>query len=188
MQARGFALALPLTKALLALAIGIACGLLTLTWTDDPLAPVSIPLAMALAWAAMIDIDRYRLPDLLTYPMIAGGLLYWVMVDAQQAPIHLVGAAAGYLSLVLVAALYRALRKKEGLGLGDAKLLAAAGAWLGWQALPFVVLLGSTAALGWAGIWAIVRGRGVLARPLPFGPFIAIAFWALWVMRPWPLA
>ena len=180
-------LALSPIKAVIAIAIGAAAGAFVFTRTDEAATWASAALAMALAWSAMIDSDRYRLPDLLTLPMIAGALLYWAIVDPSQAPHHLIGAAAGYLSLVLVAELYRLLRKRDGLGRGDAKLMAAAGAWLGWKVLPFVVLGGSMGALLFIAALAMVQGRAALSRPIPFGPFIAGAFWILWVARPWPL-
>ncbi len=188
--ARGvlFTLALSPTKAVIAIAIGAVAGAFVLARVDDAAPWASAALALALAWSAMIDIDRFRLPDLLTLPMIAGGLLYWTLVGPSQAPHHLIGAAAGYLSLVLVAELYRLVRKRDGLGRGDAKLMAAAGAWLGWKVLPFVVLAGSIGALLLIATLAMIRGRAALSRPIPFGPFIAGAFWILWVARPWPLA
>lgn len=182
------ALALSPAKAVAAIAIGAAAGMFTLTRPDDPAPWVGAALAMALAWCAMIDIDRYRLPDLLTLPMIAGGLLYCWVMDPPQFPHHLIGAAAGYLSLVAVSEAYRVLRKRDGLGRGDAKLLAAAGAWLGWKALPFVVLAGSVGALIFVVFLALARGRTAMIRPLPFGPFLAAAFIALWIWQPIPLA
>lgn len=182
------ALALSPAKAVAAIVIGAVAGMLTLTRADDAAPWVGVVLAMALAWCAMIDIDRYRLPDLLTLPMIACGLLYCWVLDAPQLSHHLIGAAAGYLSLVAVSEAYRFLRKRDGLGRGDAKLLAAAGAWLGWKALPFVVLAGSVGALIIVVFLALARGRTALARPLPFGPFLAAAFIALWIWQPLPLA
>lgn len=180
-------LSLSPAKAVAASLIGAAAGAATLARGEDGAAWVGIILSMALAWAAMIDVDRYRLPDLLTLPMIAGGLLYWAAHDAAQFPHHLIGAAAGYLALVVVAEIYRFMRKRDGLGRGDAKLLAAAGAWLGWKMLPFVVLGGSVGALLVIAILAITHGRTMAERPIPFGPFLAGAFLALWIARPWPV-
>lgn len=181
-------LALSPPKAVIAIVVGVVAGALVFTRVGESLPWASAALALALAWSAAIDIDRFRLPDLLTLPMIAGGLLYWAMADPSQAPHHLIGAAAGYLSLVLVAELYRFVRNRDGLGRGDAKLMASAGAWLGWKALPFVVLGGSIGALFFIAALATLRGRAALSRAIPFGPFIAGAFWILWIARPWPLA
>lgn len=181
-------LGLPPAKAIVAVLVGAAAGALVLIFpnTGSP-AWVGVALAMALSWAAMIDLDRFRLPDLLTLPLIAGGLIQTAAIDATRLPDHLIGAAGGYLALVLVAEVYRTLRKRDGLGRGDAKLLAAAGAWLGWKALPFLVLASAVGALFLVVVLAASRGRTVLSRPLPFGPFLATAFLALWIVRPWPL-
>jgi leader peptidase (prepilin peptidase)/N-methyltransferase len=94
---------------------------------------------------------------------------------------HALGAAAGYLVFRAVAMAYRAWRGRDGLGGGDAKLLAAAGAWLGWQALPAVVLEASLAGIA-AALVARVLGRRIVATTvLPFGPFIAAAIWLVWL-------
>ena len=126
----------------------------------------------------MIDIDRYRLPDLLTLPMIAGGLGYAAMMRGDRLLDHAIGAVAGYLSLVIVAEVYRRLRGIDGLGRGDAKLLAAAGAWLGWAALPSVIFLAAGAGLVFA-IGRILARRQSVTEAIAFGPFIAAGFWAL---------
>jgi leader peptidase (prepilin peptidase) / N-methyltransferase len=139
----------------------------------------------ALAWALLalgwIDIGHMRLPDVLTLPLLGGGLLATALLVPEALPAHAGGAAAGYAAFRGVALLYRALRGREGLGRGDAKLLAASGAWLGWQALPDVVLI---AALG--GLLAAaalrLRGRAVGGTTaLPFGPFLALGTWAAWL-------
>jgi leader peptidase (prepilin peptidase)/N-methyltransferase len=92
-----------------------------------------------------------------------------------------IGAAAGFSILALLREGYRQLRGHDGLGLGDAKLLGAVGAWLGWHALSSVVLL---AALGGLGIAVIVRLSGRSITPdqkLPFGPFLAAGAWVVWL-------
>jgi len=135
---------------------------------------LSIGLAAILAFAALADVREMILPDRLTLPLIPLG---WVMAvwEAPEWPDRLIGSAAGFAAFTGIAVLYRRLRGRDGLGLGDAKLLAAAGAWVGWQALPSVVLLSSAGALCWA--LATRRDPG---RPLPFGPFLAAAFWLVW--------
>jgi leader peptidase (prepilin peptidase)/N-methyltransferase len=133
---------------------------------------------LALAW---IDVRSWQLPDVLTLPLVILGLVVGVAFDPEQLTDRALGAALGYLSLWAIAALYRALRGREGLGLGDAKLLAASGAWLGAMALPQVILLAAISALGTA---ACLRLAGFgLGRhsPLPFGPFLALATWVLWL-------
>jgi leader peptidase (prepilin peptidase)/N-methyltransferase len=72
---------------------------------------------------------------------------------------------------------YARLRGREGLGLGDAKLLAVAGAWLGWRALPVVVVIACGAGLGWAAVRLLMRGRTGLAEPIAFGAPLSVAIW-----------
>ena len=170
-------LALSRVKAMLAVLLALALLLSAVLMTQ--LHPVAAALlAGALAWAVMIDIDRYRLPDLLTLPMIAGGLGYAAMMRGDRLLDHAIGAVAGYLSLVIVAEVYRRLRGIDGLGRGDAKLLAAAGAWLGWAALPSVIFLAASAGLVFA-IGRILARRQSATEAIAFGPFIAAGFWAL---------
>ncbi|MEZ6031015.1 MAG: A24 family peptidase [Hyphomonadaceae bacterium] len=172
MQAESLAttLALSRPKAVLAVVLGLSLAVSGLLWST--LHPAAcVPLAFALAWAVMIDIDRYRLPDLLTLPMIAGGLLYVAFTQQGRLVDHVIGAAAGYFSLVLVASAYRRLRGREGLGRGDAKLMAAAGAWLGWSPLPAVLLFASVTGLAIA--VALMLGRRLAAGgPAPSSPLL----------------
>lgn len=170
-------LTLSRVKAMLAVMLALALLLSAVLLTT--LHPVAAALlAGALAWAVMIDIDRYRLPDLLTLPMIAGGLAYAALMRGDRLLDFAIGAAAGYLSLVIVAEVYRRLRGIDGLGRGDAKLLAAAGAWLGWAALPSVIFLAASAGLVFA-IGRILARRQSATEAIAFGPFIAAGFWAL---------
>ena len=133
---------------------------------------------LALAW---IDLRSWLLPDLLTLPLIVAGLVVAAPGDPEKLVDRALGAALGYLVLEAIAAAYRFLRKAEGLGGGDAKLLAAAGAWVGATALPQVILEAALCALAVAGMLRL-RGVRLTARsPLPFGPFIAIASWGIWL-------
>jgi leader peptidase (prepilin peptidase) / N-methyltransferase len=117
-------------------------------------------------------------------PLLLVGLGVVVMTEPAQAFWHALGAAAGYLSLQGLALAYRALRGRDGLGAGDAKLLGAAGAWLGVAALPSLVFLAALTALVWAGV-VMLFGRTMTATTaLPFGPFLALAFWLLWLYGP----
>jgi len=88
------------------------------------------------------------------------------------------------LSLAAIAALYRRLRGREGLGGGDAKLLAASGAWLGAAALPQVILLAAVSALAAAACLRLTGIRLGIHSALPFGPFLALATWILWLFGP----
>ena len=141
--------------------------------------------ALAMTWtlvaAALIDVDHYLLPDSLTLPLLWIGLLLAAAAPAGSEPfadLHsaVFGAAAGYLSLWSVAQLFRAVTGKDGMGYGDFKLLAALGAWLGWQMLPLIITLSAAvgAILGIAAIAVLRRSR---QQPLPFGPYLAVAGW-----------
>ena len=126
---------------------------------------------------AMIDWQRMRLPDLLTLPLLAAGLVASALEMPEELLSSIIGAVAGYAVLRLIDWGYRGVRGREGLGQGDAKLLAAGGAWLGWEALPWVVLLAAVLGLALA---LFQRARGVaLTREtaLPFGPALALAIW-----------
>jgi leader peptidase (prepilin peptidase)/N-methyltransferase len=129
---------------------------------------------LALAW---IDLLHMRLPDALTLPLLALGLLVEAATASEQIAAHVLGAIAGYLTFKGIAIGYRAVRGRDGLGGGDAKLLAVAGAWVGWSELPDVVLL--AALLGIAGaIVSRARGHAMNSMTaLPFGPCLAIALW-----------
>jgi leader peptidase (prepilin peptidase)/N-methyltransferase len=134
--------------------------------------------ACALLWSllalTMIDFDTQLLPDGITLPLLWGGLI--VNLWSTFAPLGdaVIGAVAGYLSLWSIYWLFKLIRGKEGMGYGDFKLLAALGAWLGWQLLPVIVLLSSVvgAVIGIALI--VFKGRDH-SIPLAFGPYLAIA-------------
>jgi leader peptidase (prepilin peptidase) / N-methyltransferase len=133
---------------------------------------------LALGW---IDLRSWLLPDVLTLPLIIVGLAVTVALDPDQLTQHAVGAALGFLGLAAIAALYRALRGREGLGGGDAKLLASSGAWLGTAALPPVILLAALSALAAAGCLRLAGIRLGRYSALPFGPFLAFSTWAFWL-------
>ena len=135
---------------------------------------ISVCLGLSLAVAAIIDWRQMILPDWITLPLIPLG---WAMsmLQAPDLTDRLIGAVVGFALFAGIAELYRRLRGRDGLGMGDAKLLAAAGAWVGWQDLPSVVLLGAVTALAWA-----LAARRDPERPLPFGPFLTAAFWLVW--------
>ena len=136
---------------------------------------------LTLGW---IDLRSWLLPDALTLPLVVAGLAVAVIRDADFLFDHALGAALGYLILVAVATLYRLLRGREGLGQGDAKLLAASGAWLGASLLPQVIAVAALSALGVAGCLRLAGMPLGAQSALPFGPFLAIATWVLWLHGP----
>lgn len=131
---------------------------------------------------ATLDVEHHWLPDRLTIPLAAAGLAVGAAGLSPPLVDRLIGAVAGFGALWLIATAYRLLRGRIGLGGGDPKLFGAIGAWLGWQMLPFVLLL---AAL--AGLTAIVamrlRGATVTATTrLPFGALLAVAAFPVWLV------
>jgi leader peptidase (prepilin peptidase)/N-methyltransferase len=132
--------------------------------------------ALLLVWAlialAFIDLDTTLLPDSLTLPLLWLGLLFNLGGHFASLPDAVIGAIAGYGVLWSVYWLFKLVTGKEGMGYGDFKLLAAIGAWLGWQLLPVTLLLSSVvgAAVGIAMIVLVKHDRRV---PIPFGPYLA---------------
>ncbi|UWR29091.1 A24 family peptidase [Sulfitobacter sp. W002] len=135
-------------------------------------------LAVFLGLLVRIDLREKRLPDRYTLPLIVLGLSLNAYARGTLPVGEIWGAIVGYVTFWGLGSLFFRLRGQEGLGLGDAKLLAAAGAWLGISAMPMVVLLAALGALGFAAITQ--RGR---TDQLAFGPWLAAAFFALWVLR-----
>ncbi len=140
-------------------------------------------LACMLVWASAVDLDRFVLPDILTLGLVVAGVGLAVIDGLDVARPRIFGAIAGYAALATLAWSYRRVRRRHGLGLGDAKLLAASGAWLGWAALPAVVLIASLAGLLSIGVIILVRGRHKIDAPIPFGPFIAAGTWIVWLAQ-----
>ncbi len=147
------------------------------TW----LLPTTFLLGWSLLILSVVDALAFRLPDILTLPLIAAGLTVSFFLPGPDPAGHVIGAAAGFGTLYAIILLYRRVRRRDGLGLGDAKLGAVAGAWLGWQALPFVVLLACAAGLIWYGFGLIRRGKTVLTEQIPFGVPLCAAIWLVWL-------
>jgi len=121
-----------------------------------------------------IDIDKMLLPDIVTIPLLWAGLyanLFNVFATPRNA---VVGAIAGYAIFWSIAWLFKRLRGIEGIGQGDFKLLAMLGAWLGWQLLPFIILVSSFVGAIW-GVVNMVVNKSDHQEPIPFGPFLALA-------------
>ncbi len=137
---------------------------------------------LALAW---IDVREGRLPDALTLPLIAAGLaMAAIRGEPGEALNAALGAGIGYGGFVAVELGFRRLRGRDGLGRGDAKLASAGGAWIGASALPFMLLVASSAALAAVGVQHMRSGagaQGLMTRRLPFGPWLALGVWVGWV-------
>jgi leader peptidase (prepilin peptidase) / N-methyltransferase len=134
---------------------------------------------LALGW---IDARHWLLPDLLTLPLVIVGLAAALAFEPGGLTDRAFGAAVGYLALRFLADLYRKLRGRDGLGEGDAKLLAAAGAWVGASGLPQVILIAALAGLVAAAGLRLAGIRLTAASALPFGPFLAFATWLVWLL------
>jgi leader peptidase (prepilin peptidase)/N-methyltransferase len=159
-----------------AAAIGASSALLFPGWQ----ALAAALLGWWLLLLAVLDLEHFWLPDRLTYPLILLGLGATALFTPALLLHHAAGAALGFLLLWTVATAYRALRGRHGLGGGDAKLFAAAGAWLGWYDLPLVLL----GAAGTAFVAALIVhriGPGFLTKRLPFGTFLAPATWIVYI-------
>ncbi|CAA0109804.1 Type 4 prepilin-like proteins leader peptide-processing enzyme [Halioglobus japonicus] len=136
--------------------------------------------AVLLTWAlislTMIDVDHQLLPDDITLPLMWLGLLFNLQGTYVSLSDAVIGAMAGYLILWTIYQTFKLLTGKEGMGYGDFKLLAALGAWVGWQMLPEIILLSSLvgAISGIALMFLKRRGKEI---PIPFGPYLAVAGW-----------
>ena len=160
----------PLVEALTGLASAFAAWHFGAGWT----AAFAILFIWALVALTFIDADTTLLPDDITLPLLWLGLLVNLGGLFTESGSAVIGAVAGYLILWLVYWGFKLLTGKEGMGYGDFKLLAAIGAWLGWQMLPLVILLSAVVGtvVGLAGI--LLHGREKGAK-LPFGPYLATA-------------
>ena len=138
-----------------------------------------------LALLALIDAREQRLPDMFVLPLGGVGLMIGVTAFLPPMASRIAGALAGFASLWVIARVYRTLRGREGIGRGDAKLLGAIGAWVGWQDLPRIVLAGAILGLAWTAL-RYVRGHSVTATDrLPLGTLLAPAAWASYVFASW---
>jgi leader peptidase (prepilin peptidase)/N-methyltransferase len=144
----------------------------------------ALALTGGLIALAVIDLRTQLLPDAITLPLLWLGLLLAATLEPfaglQSA---VLGAAAGYGVLWIVYWLFKLATGKEGMGYGDFKLLAALGAWLGWSALPPIILM-SSAAGAVTGVALVLSGRLRRHTPLPFGPFLAVAGWLVLLWGP----
>jgi leader peptidase (prepilin peptidase)/N-methyltransferase len=170
----------PSTAAMIA-----ACVMVGL-WADAVMPPGPLLwITCALGWTLLVlgtvDALAFRLPDMLTLPLIASGVAVSLLLPEKDVVGHTIGAFAGLAFFYAIAEGYRLLRGREGLGLGDVKLAGAAGAWLGWEALAFVVLVASAMGLVWVGVAALRRGREGLEERIPFGVTLTLAIWIIWL-------
>ncbi len=158
---------------LIELTTGVLLGAISWDFGFTTLTIAAWIFTIAMIALTFIDFDTQLLPDDITLPLLWIGLLF--NLDNGFTDIHsaILGAVAGYLILWSIYWLFKIITGKEGMGYGDFKLLAAIGAWFGWQLIPAVILLSSIigTAVGVTLIIAAKRGRNV---PMPFGPYLAL--------------
>lgn len=150
----------------------------------DVAAPPSLAsclLLLLLAALSGIDVLAQRLPNELTLSLLAVGLVVTALVTPDALIWHAVGAAAGLIAFWGIAALYRRLRDRDGLGGGDAKFLSAIGAWVGLDGLPSVLLIACASALG---LLIATRRLNAWTQRIAFGPFLALGCWLTWLYGP----
>ncbi len=163
-------------------------ALLLAAWAASAAAGPQLWVSCALAWCLLAlsatDMREGLLPDALTLPLAVAGLAAAAWQTPDDIIARLIGAAAGFVALAATREAYRHLRRRDGLGLGDAKLLGAGGAWVGWQGLPSVLLLACMATLGWVLLEGWWRGGMALDRRIPFGPGLCLGIWLVWLYGP----
>lgn len=167
------------------LAMEVGAALIGLTAIAAHPFPAAVATALFGWWlflTAALDLEHQWLPDRLTLPLLPAGLaVAWFGIGPGLGD-RVIGAVAGFLFLAGLAAFYRKLRGREGLGGGDPKLLAALGAWLGWQQLPFVMLGAGLLGLAAVGMMRL-RGQQVKATDrLPLGTLLALSAWPVWLV------
>ncbi|MET0293856.1 MAG: A24 family peptidase [Phenylobacterium sp.] len=164
---------------------GVASATALAAWSTAALPFPQGALGALLAWQllllALLDAERLWLPRMLTLPLIASGLAIAAAQGALVLADKAMGAAAGFLVLRLLALAYRRARGREGLGGGDAYLLAGGGAWFGWAALPTALVWAAGAGLAYAGLRAAGRRPIAADEPIPFGVFLALGIWLAWL-------
>lgn len=171
--------------------LGLSFGFAFVVWsavsvTTGERLGFSLAFGAVLVVLSVIDARRFVLPNPLTALVAGLGVAMTVRLTPDQWLHHLIGGVAGFLALVAIEKAFKALRGVDGLGRGDAKLAGAIGVWVTWLGLPSLFLYASFAGLIF-GIAGVAFGRSARA-PLPFGPFIAMGGWGVWLVGPLGIA
>lgn len=157
-------------------------------WAVSALSGWSVLIGCLLGWTlltlALVDLREKMLPDAITLPLIAVGLAAALVLEPLAPVDHAIGAAAGLTLFLAVGAIFRRLRGYDGLGGGDAKLFAAAGAWVGWAGLPSVLLIAAVTALAVVLVMMAGGRRGIAHEEIAFGPYLCFGFWIVWLYGP----
>ncbi|MFA8386246.1 MAG: A24 family peptidase [Pelagibaca sp.] len=137
---------------------------------------LTVALTLVLLRLSWIDLVSFRLPDVWTLPLIAAGLGLAMTGIGTTVTASAIGGLSGFALFWAIGAAYHRRTGRDGLGLGDAKLFAASGTWLGYAALPYVLLIAALGAL----VFATLTQR-MPSRQLAFGPWLALGFWLVWI-------
>jgi len=137
---------------------------------------IRVLLIVILLYLSYVDLRSFRLPDSITLPLIIAGIVFNFLSPSHYVDVtdSIIGSLIGYGSLWLLNYLYHLIKQQDGIGMGDAKLLAALGAWLGWSALPSILLIASISGLI-GGIIYLKWRQHSSQHAFPFGPFLAFA-------------
>lgn len=167
--------------------VELICGIATVVAVLHAQTWPAVLAMMLLTWSLIalsgIDYDTQLLPDDITLPLLWAGLLYNLIYGVVALPDAVLGAVFGYLLLWSVYWLFKLVTGKEGMGYGDFKLLAALGAWMGWQSLPLIILMSSLVGVVVGLSLIVFKGRD-RAKPIPFGPYLAAAGWLTLIWGP----
>jgi leader peptidase (prepilin peptidase) / N-methyltransferase len=162
----------------------VAVAVCSMAVVASPFVWISDLLGWTLLALALIDARDYVLPDFLTLPLVAAGILANTAFDRAMVLPAAIGAVAGWLVIFVIRQAYWWLRRREGIGLGDAKLLAAAGAWVTWEGLPTVVVLAALCGLGIAWLRYFRHGSVAPTDRVPFGSCLCLGLWIVWLYGP----
>jgi leader peptidase (prepilin peptidase) / N-methyltransferase len=162
----------------------LAVALWAATTTDGSVFLISCLLGWLLLALAAMDVQTLRLSDTLIAILAVGGVAATAYLAPSALWSHALAGALGVLVLIAVSMAYRVLRGREGLGFGDVKLFGAAGLWLGLEGLVSVMLIASFSAIAAALIFRL-SGKSLSAQThIPFGPFLALGLWSVWLYGP----
>jgi leader peptidase (prepilin peptidase) / N-methyltransferase len=173
----------PIRAHLAIVGAGIIIGIASLAALPGPEGLAGAVFGWILLALLVLDVEHFWLPDRLTYPLLATGLLAGLWVPPAFAD-RLIGCGAGFVSLAVIAYGYRAVTGRIGLGGGDPRLFAGIGAWLGWFALPFVLLMASVLGLVLVAYDRLSGHRIDRHSRIPLGALLAAAAWIFWLVSP----
>jgi len=154
------------------------------SWPPQPLLILMVALATLLIAASLVDISQQRLPDAINAGILALGLGMAMLGGAESAGWSALAALTGFATFYLLGLAYQRWRGVSGLGLGDAKLLGAAGSLVGLAGLPSVVLIAAAGALLWTLVLTLAGRPMARDERIAFGPFLALGLWIVWLHGP----